>query len=105
MTNLYGGRLCIEDGAIYRGHGITAMENSESTVLLKDAELDHAGYQLTFHSGTTLDLYGNNRVSGMLQMNGGSTMLFHLGEQHLSSDASLGSQAAGRQLFFIRASL
>ncbi len=68
MTNLYGGRLRVEDGAIYQGYGITAHEGSEATVLVKDATLNHSGYDLIFNAGTTLELAGANTITGNVQM-------------------------------------
>ena len=77
MTNLYGGRLRVEDGAIYKGYGITAHEGSAATVLVKDATLNHAGYDLVFHAGTTLELVGANAASANhLQMHTGSSLVF-----------------------------
>ena len=77
MTNLYGGRLCVEEGAVYKGDGITAHEGSAATVLVKDATLNHAGYDLVFHAGTTLELVGDNAASAnRLQMHTGSSLIF-----------------------------
>lgn len=76
MTNLYGGRLRVEDGAIYQGRGITAHAGSSSTVRVKDAALNHAGYDLTFNAGTTLELEGANSIAGNVQMLEGSTIRF-----------------------------
>ena len=80
LTNLYGGRLRVEDGAIYQGRGITAHEGSATTVMVKDAGLDHVGYNLTFNAGTTLELVGNNVISGNVQMLEGSTLLLNVQE-------------------------
>ena len=68
MTNLYGGRLRVEDGAVYMGYGITAMRDSSATVLVKDATLNHAGYDLTFQYGASLELEGNSSVYGDISM-------------------------------------
>ena len=76
LTNLYGGRLRVEDGAIYQGQGITAHAGSEATVLVKDATLSHSGYDLTFNAGTTLELAGANSITGNVQIHSGSTLLF-----------------------------
>ncbi|MDO4752215.1 MAG: hypothetical protein Q4A24_08940, partial [Akkermansia sp.] len=72
LTQLCGGRLCVEDGAIYKGYGITAIAGSQATVRLKDATLSHKGYNLTFNAGTTLDLVGVNVAESqqMLMMDG-----------------------------------
>ena len=80
LTNLYGGRLCVEDGAVYKGYGVTAHEGSSATVLVKNAELQHKGYEFSFHAGTTLELAGNNTIIGDVQMLEGSTLCFDGGE-------------------------
>ncbi|MDO5463524.1 MAG: PEP-CTERM sorting domain-containing protein [Akkermansia sp.] len=77
-TKLYGGRLRVEDGAIYKGYGITAMEGSCSTVLVKNAELRHGNYNLTFNDGTTLELHGKTSISGNVRMLEGSTLIIDM---------------------------
>ena len=91
MTNVYGGRLRVEDGAIYRGYGITATEGSAATVLLKDATLDHSGYDLTFHTGTTLEVTGSSAVAGNLVMKDGATLDTADSTLSLTGTAQLGS--------------
>ncbi len=81
MTNLYGGRLSVEDGAVYEGCGITAMEGSGATVRVKDASLSHSGYNLTFNAGTTLELAGDNTLTGNLEMQEGSILFFDGSEE------------------------
>ena len=52
------------------------MEGSAATVRVQDAELLHSGYDLTFNSGTTLELVGDNVLAGSaLIMAEGSTLL------------------------------
>jgi MYXO-CTERM domain-containing protein len=68
MTNLYGGRLLVEDGAIYQGQGIMVHEGSEATVLVKDATLNHDGCALTFNAGTTLQVQGESLIVGDVLM-------------------------------------
>ena len=98
MTNLYGGRLRVEDGAIYKGYGITAYEGSAATVLVKDATLDHAGYDLVFHTGTTLELVGDNAVSAKrLQMHTGSSLVFRENAS-MALDGVLNLQGTGTLL-------
>ncbi len=63
MTNLYGGRLRIEDGAIYKGNGITVHEGAAATLLLKDGTLSHSGYDITISSGSTLSALGENVIT------------------------------------------
>ena len=68
MTNLYGGRLRVEEGAIYQDQGITAMEGSAATVRVQNAELSHEGYDLTFNAGTALEVAGNSTIRGNVNM-------------------------------------
>ncbi len=68
MTNLYGGRLRVEEGAIYQGQGITAMEGSAATVRVQNAELSHSGYDLTFNAGTKLEVAGQGSIIGKVNM-------------------------------------
>lgn len=79
-TNLYGGRLRVEDGAIYHGYGITVHEGSNATVLVKDATLSHNNYDLVFNENTTLELVGNNTIVGNVQMQAKSTVLLNVQE-------------------------
>ena len=72
LTNLYGGRLRVEDGAIYQGQGITAHEGSGATVRVKDAELSHAEYNLQFNAGTALEVVGNSTIRGNVNLKEGS---------------------------------
>lgn len=64
LTNLYGGRLRVEEGAIYQGRGITAHAGSDSTVRVQNAELSHVGYDLTFNADTSLEVAGNSTIRG-----------------------------------------
>lgn len=68
MTNLYGGRLRVEDGAVFKGNGITAHSGSASTVRVKDAELSHVGYDLEFNAGTTLEVAGASTIRGNVNL-------------------------------------
>ena len=79
MTNLYGGRLRVEDGAIYQGYGITAYAGSASTVRVKDAELNHVGYDLTFNTGTALEVAGESTIRGHVNLQEGSVFKLELG--------------------------
>ena len=88
MTNLYGGRLSVEDGAVYKGYGITAHEGSEATLRVKDATLNHAGYNITLNAGTTLELEGSNKIlAANLAMQEGSNLHFVLGEGNTEASA------------------
>ncbi len=90
MTNLYGGRLRVEDGAIYKGYGITVHEGSDATVRVKDATLSHSGYDLTFNAGTTLELEGNSQLVGNLMMLSGSFLALD-STMNLEGTLTLGS--------------
>ena len=76
MTNLYGGRLRVEDGAIYKGLGITAHEGSEATVRVKDAMLNHTGYELHFFEGTKLEALGASEIFGDVIVESTATAAF-----------------------------
>ena len=92
MTNLYGGRLRVEDAAIFRGYGITAAEDSNASVLVQNAVLEHGGYNLTFHSGTNLELIGSNTISGTVQMLAGSNLVLDVAAGKGSNDILGGLQ-------------
>ena len=79
MTNLYGGRLRVEEGAIYQGQGITVHAGSEATVRVKDAELNHVGYDLTFNAGTALEVAGESTIRGQVNLQEGSVFKLELG--------------------------
>lgn len=99
-TNLYGGRLRVEDGAIYKGHGITAHNRSEAVVRVRDAELNNIdidseqneiAYNLVFNYGTSLEVAGKSTIRGLIDMKEGST--FKLEEAaHLSFYETLGTE-------------
>ena len=81
-TNLYGGRLRIEDGAIYKGNGINVAAGSGATLALRDGTLDHTGYGVLINDGTTLSLDGMNSITaGTLELANGSTLTFNLDSQ------------------------
>ena len=75
MTQLYGGRLCVEDGAVYQGKGITVHAASNAAVRVKDAVLKHTG-NLTLNERTSLELAGDNEISGNVNLLSGSTLIF-----------------------------
>ena len=99
LTNLYGGRLRVEDGAIYKGEGITAMEGSAATVLVKDATLNHDGFALTFNAGTTLQVEGESLIVGDVLMQAQSVLNLD-GETTINGALTLGlgMQLAGNVL-------
>ena len=74
-TNLYGGRLRVEDGVIYKGYGINVAENSGATLLLANGSLEQAGYDVVLNAGTILDLAGENNITASsLVLKGGSSV-------------------------------
>ncbi len=72
MTNLYGGRLRVEDGAVYKGRGISVHEGAQALVYMRNAAMQHTGYSMRFARGTGLTLQGRNSASGNLVMGDGS---------------------------------
>ena len=76
MTNLYGGRLRVEDGAIYQGQGITVHKGSNASVLVKDAVLSHADYELHFYEGTKLEALGASEIFGDVIVESTATAAF-----------------------------
>ena len=93
MTNLYGGRLRVEGEAIYKGQGITVHEGSAATVRVKDAELNHVGYDLTFNDGTALEVAGESTIRGQVNLQEGSVFKLELGAV-LCLHETAGSDAA-----------
>jgi hypothetical protein len=76
MTNLYGGRLRVEDGAIHQGEGITVHKGSNASVLVKDAVLSHADYELHFYEGTKLEALGESEIFGDVIVESTATAAF-----------------------------
>ncbi len=86
MTNLYGGRLRVEDGAAYEGWGITVMADSGAALCLNNGSLNHYNNRkITFERGSTLELQNNNSIVGDTIMEAGSAITFHLGSSNLGS--------------------
>ncbi len=82
-TKLHGGRLRVENAAVFQGEGLTAIANSGATVRLKYGALDHKEHDITFQRGTTLELAGNNQVfSKTLVMESNSALTFYVGNDH-----------------------
>ena len=63
-TTLYGGRLRIEDGAIFKGRSLNVAENANATVLLRQGTLDlGTSYNLTISANSTLSAIGENTIN------------------------------------------
>ena len=86
MTNLYGGRLRVEDKAVYKGRGITAMADTNATVRVKGGTLSHKGYELLFQRGTSLEVAGTNGTitANKLVFEQGSTLTFKLSNENIN---------------------
>ncbi len=64
ITTLYGGRLRIEDGAIFKGRTFNVAENANATVLLRQGTLDLGkNYDLTISANSTLSVLGENTIN------------------------------------------
>ncbi|MDO4752397.1 MAG: autotransporter-associated beta strand repeat-containing protein [Akkermansia sp.] len=92
VITLYGGRLQVVDGARLKGCGLTVSEGSNATVLLRNSHMLHSGYDITFHSGTTLAIQGYVTLSANLTLKDGATLSFNLNSGHADAAAlTLGS--------------
>lgn len=84
-ARLYGGRLIIEDGAIYKGTGLLAQPGNGAQVVLKDGALNLTE-DLTISQGTALVLQGKNYVTAAnVTMLSGSTLSFTLDDDNLKT--------------------
>ena len=85
-TNLYGGRLRIEDGAVYKGNGINVAAGSKATLRLANGTLNQVDCAVTLASGTTLELQGVNDITAAaLDMRSGSMLSFVVGSENLNA--------------------
>ena len=100
-SHLYGGRLRIENGAVYQTKGLSAMVNSASTVILNRGALSSSGYDVCFSKGTALQLSGSNTISGNIKMESGSRLVFKPSSANdMSGEAKpLLNQASGSLVF------
>ncbi len=88
LITLYGGSLQVVDGAKLNGRGLTVAADSGAKLVLRDGELNHAGYDITISSGSTLSAVGENTISAStLAILGG-------GKMHLSLDMARVDSAA-----------
>ena len=85
---LWGGRMRVEDGALFKGRtGFYAVEDSGAVLVLKNAGMDLAGRQMEFSRGTTLELSGTNTATGELYLHEGSSLKFNVGSSNLTTAA------------------
>ena len=89
MTNLYGGTLRIEAGAVYKSAGITVWADSLASVSVKEASLNVEGYALTLHAGTTLELEEASLIHGDVIMMSSSILSLY-SSAIISGDLTLG---------------
>lgn len=88
-SHLYGGRLRIEDGAIYKGNGIAVASGSGAVLRLSGGSLDQTGYDVVLGAGSMLELLGANSITAnMLDMQAGSVLSFVLNDA-MQSEAVL----------------
>lgn len=81
MTNLYGGSLVVEDGAILKGQGITAVEGANATIRLNNGTINESGYALTISADSGLEFEGSNVLAASeVSMADGSFLSFVLGD-------------------------
>ncbi len=85
MTNLYGGRLRVEDGAIYKGAGITTHADTGASVWLRSAQMQHAGYNVNIARGTGVGVCGINFCSANLTLADGCYLSFDIGGENMTS--------------------
>ncbi len=74
-----GGTLEACNGALLQGIGMEVAANSNATVRLNNAAMDHSGNIVRFYENTTLAAAGKSTMeAGQLQMSEGSGMMFEL---------------------------
>ena len=83
QTNLYDGRLRIEDGAIFVGNGITvhssASGESTPTLYLRNAKLNHSGYDIKLSEGSVIEISNrNSATAAKLIMEAKSSATFYV---------------------------
>ena len=87
ITTLYGGRMRVEDGAIFVGKGFDLAANSGATLRLHNGHFRHSNFDIIIDKGTTFELSGTNTVNGNIHLEEGSTLSFNLGSAQKNSAA------------------
>ncbi|MBR5888339.1 MAG: autotransporter-associated beta strand repeat-containing protein [Akkermansia sp.] len=95
QLSLNSGILNIQDGAICSGQGIIALEGSSATLRLQNARLSHEGYDLVFNAGTTLEVSGSNTITGNVNLQKGSSLIFTGSEVEIVGNSSSSFSYAG----------
>ena len=98
LTEVAGGRLRVEDSAIYESRGIKLRENSGATLLIKDAmvvNLDTDGEtgissSISVGKGTALEVHGLSTIQGgEIAFADGAEWRFGLSDRNVSNNAAL----------------
>ena len=98
LTEVAGGRLRVEDAAIYESCGIKLRENSGATLLIKDAKvvnLDTDGEtsistSISVGKGTALEVHGLSTIQGgEIAFADGAEWRFGLSNRNVSNNAAL----------------
>lgn len=97
QTRLYGGRLRVEDGAVFSCHGFVAETNSGGVVLVKDATFGRERNGATFNAGTTLQVEGSSRIIGNVTMLQNSNLVFTLRDVNMDFAAMMLDSALNMQ--------
>lgn len=89
-TTLSGGRLRIEEGAVYQGRDIIVEDGANATLMLKNGTVDSSGYSITIGKSDTLSVTGESSITAdTLVMKAGSNMEILLTEANETGDAAL----------------
>ena len=89
-TVLYDGRLIVREGAILKGAGMSVHTSSSgecnTTVLLQNGHLNQTGYDITFASGTVMEVGGISEMTGnRWTMADGSTITLHAAAENAAT--------------------
>ena len=99
LTEVAGGRLRVEDSAIFKSQGIKLRENSGATLLIKDAKVvnleDYAegifnGTSISVGKGTALEVHGMSTIQGgEIAFADGAEWRFGLSNRNIYNNAAL----------------
>lgn len=99
LTEVAGGRLRVEDSAIFKSQGIKLRENSGATLLIKDAKVvnleDYVegtfnGSSISVGKGTALEVHGLSTIQGgEIAFADGAEWRFGLSDRNVSNNAAL----------------
>lgn len=99
LTEVAGGRLRVEDSAIFKSHGIKLRENSGATLLIKDAQVvnledyvegNFNGTSISVGKGTALEVHGMSTIQGgEIAFADGAEWRFGLSNRNFYNNAAL----------------